>query len=91
MVTFIVGYDLTHKDGHDYSNLIDALKTSFSNWWHHLDSTWVIVTNKTAVQVRDCLLPHMHQDDKLFVVQSAGTASWSGFDQKGSVWPKSNI
>ncbi|MEK6384088.1 MAG: CRISPR-associated protein Cas2 [Paraburkholderia tropica] len=91
MATFIVGYDLTNKDGHDYANLIDALKTSFSNWWHHLDSTWVIVTSKTAVEVRDTLSPHMHRDDKLFVAQASGVGAWRGFNDKGASWLKDNL
>jgi hypothetical protein len=91
MTTYIVGYDLTHKDSHDYTNLIDALKSSFSNWWHHLDSTWVIVTNYSAVQVRDILQPHMHRDDKLLVVQSASIGAWFGFNENGSTWLKENL
>jgi len=91
MTTYIVGYDLTHKDGHDYTNLINALKKSFSNWWHNLDSTWVIVTSLSAVQVRDTLRPHMHRDDKLLVVQSAGIGAWSGFAESGSTWLKDNL
>ncbi|MFA8389051.1 hypothetical protein ACEPUD_02875 [Burkholderia ubonensis] len=91
MNTFIVGYDLTRKGSHDYTNLIETLKHSFVNWWHHLDSTWVIVTSKSAQQVRDILRAHMHPDDELLVVQSNGTGAWTGFKQAGSDWLRANL
>ncbi|UQO35931.1 hypothetical protein [Burkholderia cepacia] len=91
MNTFIVGYDLVRKGSHDYSNLIATLENSFSKWWHHLDSTWVIVTDKTAKQVRDTLRPHMHQDDELLVIQSGGVGAWAGFNQAGSSWLLNNL
>lgn len=90
MTTYIIGYDLTKKDGHDYTNLIEAIK-SYPDWWHYLDSTWVVVTNQSAVQIRDALKAHMHQDDELLVVQSSGVGAWSGFDTTGSEWLKNKL
>jgi hypothetical protein len=53
MALYMVGYDLD-KPGQDYPDLIAAIKT-YGTWWHHLDSTWLIVTDKSVVQVRDHL------------------------------------
>ncbi|MBB5429815.1 hypothetical protein OKW33_006379 [Paraburkholderia atlantica] len=89
--SYIVGYDLTRIDGHDYTNLIQTLESSFSPWLHHLDSTWVIVTDLTAVQVADTLRPHMHRDDKLLVVQCSGVGAWFGFNETGSNWLRDNL
>jgi hypothetical protein len=55
MPTHIVCYDL-NKPGQNYSDLIAKLK-SYGNWWHHLDSTWLVVTRLSAQQLRDELLP----------------------------------
>ncbi|CAB3766456.1 SinR family protein [Paraburkholderia solisilvae] len=90
MTTYIVGYDLTRKDGHDYTNLIDALK-GFPNWWHCLDSTWIIISNQTSVEIRDALMTHMHKDDRLLVAQHTGSAAWFGFNDNCSDWLRKNL
>jgi hypothetical protein len=90
MNTVIVGYDL-NRPGQNYDGLIEKL-TSFSTWWHHLDSTWLIKTAKTAVQVRDELKPHIDQSDELLVVNLADrSAAWTGFSDQGSQWLKDYI
>ncbi|MGZ8845318.1 MAG: SinR family protein [Pyrinomonadaceae bacterium] len=70
MKTYLVGYDL-NRPGQNYDSLIKALQ-AYPNWWHHLDSTWVIKTDWTAVQIRDDLLPHIDKNDELLVVRLNG-------------------
>ena len=89
MPTYIISYDL-NKPGQDYAGLYDALKTEKS-WWHHLDSTWCVVSDKTAAQLRDKLQAKMDANDALLVVKSAGEAGWFGFNQKGSNWLRDNL
>lgn len=89
MKTYIIGYDL-NRPGQDYADLIAAIKT-YSTWWHHLDSTWIIKTNETAQQVRDKLTPHIDNTDELLVVGSSGEGAWTGFNDKGSTWLKDNL
>ena len=90
MPTYVVGYDIHPSKGETYSELIDAIK-SLGSWWHHLDSTWVIVTNQSAVQIRDALQRHLKQDDQVLVVRSGGEGAWKGFDNNGADWLKSNL
>lgn len=90
MKTYLVGYDL-NKPGQDYTKLIDALK-GYPGWWHYLDSTWVIKTDWTAVQIRDDLWQHMDASDELLVARLSGEAAWVGFDDDvASPWLKENI
>ena len=88
--TLIVGYDL-NKAGQNYDKLIDALKSNYDNWWHYLDSTWLIKTTKTAVEVRDELQTFIDRNDELLVAELTGTAAWYGFTDRASVWLKSNL
>jgi hypothetical protein len=85
----MVGYDL-RRPGQDYSSLIDALK-QYPTWWHHLDSTWVIKTNDSAVAIRDNLARHIDQNDELLVAALTGEGAWYGFDSKGGSWLSENI
>lgn len=91
MATYIVGYDLHPTRGETYEDLINAIKNVGSTWWHHLDSTWVVVTNKSASQIRDELSRHLRSDDQLLVVESAHVAAWTGFNDNGSAWLKANV
>lgn len=89
MPTYIIGYDLNKQK--NYPDLIEAIKSLTDTWWHHLDSTWIIVTEKTASTIRDELKKHIDSDDELLVVQSAGVGAWAGFNDKGSSWLKDNL
>ena len=57
MPAYIISYDLKAPDK-DYDKVTEYLK-SFGTWWHHLGSTWVVVTDLTAAQLRDGLLVHL--------------------------------
>lgn len=91
MKTMLVGYDL-NRPGQNYGDLIDRLK-EFPGWWHHLDSTWIVKTDKTHVQVRDELKQHLlDSNDELLVVDITGdAAAWCGFSDRASTWLKSNL
>ncbi|MDY0780965.1 hypothetical protein [Tenacibaculum sp. IB213877] len=89
MRTYLIGYDL-NKSGQDYSTLIEKIK-EIGNWWHCLDSTFIIKTNNSSSQVRDYLLNFIDQNDKLLVVRLYGEGAWTGFDTNCSKWLKENL
>ena len=89
MKTYVVGYDL-NKPGQDYTDLIKALK-AYPDWWHYLDSTWIIKTDWTHAQIRDDLWQHMDSSDELVVMRLSGEGAWAGIAEKGSKWLKDNL
>lgn len=91
MKTFLIGYDL-NKTGQNYTTLISKIKEiSTGTWWHHLDSTWIIKSNSTHVEIRNFLLPYIDNNDELLVVGLEGTGAWYGFNDRGSKWLKDNL
>ena len=90
MKTFLIGYDL-NKPAQNYPDLINTIKKTFGTWWHHLDSTWIVKSDLTAVQIRDLLKPHIDKNDELLVAGLTGEAAWTGFNTKGSTWLKDNL
>ncbi len=88
MKTYIVGYDL--KEGQDYTTLIHAIK-KIGTWWWNLDSTWLVRSNSTSIEIRDYLLPHIHSNDKLLVIETV-PAHWAsfGFSETALNWLHSN-
>ena len=89
MRTYMVGYDL-NKPLQNYADLIEALK-NYPNWWHHLDSTWIIKTNDSATMIRDHLRQFIDANDELLVARLSGESAWTGFNDKGSQWLNNHI
>lgn len=89
MATFLIGYDL-NKPSQEYSDLISAIK-SIGGWWHHLDSTWIVKSDKNCKEIRDQLKPYIDANDELLVVRLSGEGAWSGINEKGSKWLKDNL
>jgi hypothetical protein len=94
MATFLIGYDLNRPNRDDaYADLFGAIKqASNGTWWHHLDSTWIIHSDKAnETAILNELLPHIDDNDEILVVRLVGTGAWYGFNQKGSDWLKQNL
>lgn len=89
MSTYVVSYDLK-APGKDYDNLIDYLK-SLNTWWHHLGSTWVVVTSMSARELRDEIAKHVDSNDQVLVVKSGGEGAWRNFTDKGNSWLQKHL
>lgn len=90
MRTYLVGYDL-NTPGKNYEPLWKALREGFSNWWHHLDSTWIIKTNLTAAQIATVLGAHIDANDELLVVRLQGEWASHHFNDEGTKWLYDNV
>lgn len=90
MASYLIGYDLNKPDK-DYAELIEAIKAITTNWWHCLDSTWIIKHDGPASTIRNSLSPHIDQNDELLVVKLSGEGAWQGFTDDCSSWLKNNL
>lgn len=89
MSAYIVSYDL-HQQGQNYTCLIEKLK-GYGTHWHMQQSVWIVVTNQTAVQIRDNLSPCLDSNDKLFVGKLSGEAAWKGYSSSITQWLKKHL
>lgn len=87
MASYIITYDLRKQ--RNYEVLYEAIK-SYETWAHVLESTWVVKTTKSAVQIRDHLANHIDSDDGLFVVKSGTESAWHNVICKNE-WLKENL
>ncbi|MFD1794726.1 SinR family protein [Paracoccus aurantiacus] len=89
MTTYLVGYDL-NREGSNYSEknkaLIELIKDEANGYWHHLDSSWIINSSKTATLLRDRFKTVLDDDDELLVIKVSAPAAWHGFNKSGSDW-----
>jgi hypothetical protein len=95
LAIYVVGYDLHPTRGETYDDLIDLLGKIGESSWHCLDSTWLIKTGKTAVQIRDQIKAHLRNDDQVVVLKydqsDANRAAWTGFTGDCQAWLKNNL
>lgn len=89
MTTYIVSYDLIKEK--DYPKLIEELEKYES--CKPLLSVWVIVTEQSAVEIRDHLKNFIDENDKLLVVQvtSPGVGAWRKLGSSISEWLKKHL
>ncbi|MFZ1528903.1 MAG: CRISPR-associated protein Cas2 [Ferruginibacter sp.] len=73
--TFIISYDLAEGSGSEYQELIQAIK-AYGTWAHVTKSTWAIVTDAKASEVRDHLISFLPDGSRLFVIKSGSVAAW---------------
>ena len=88
MATYIISYDLS-APSRNYDDIHEAIR-SYGTWAHITESTWAVVTDQSATEVRDYLGSVMDNDDKLFVVLSAGVGAWRNIRPR-TAWLKKNL
>jgi hypothetical protein len=99
MGIYLVGYDLRHKHISDYENLFAAIRAvSNGDWWHCLDSTWLIEHPGNATVIWNALVTHIHNasdkniGDKLLVAAVQKDAQWTvSFNEQCHQWLASKL
>src|SRR6185437_14650938 len=80
MSLYQISYDLRKQ--RNYDALYERIK-AYGNWCHALESSWVISTPQSAVQVRDNLRQVLDSDDGLLVPPlRPGCLVWPQRDHK---------
>lgn len=86
----MVGYDL-NKPGQNYQKVHEAIKGLGSDWWHYLDSTWLVVTTLTASQGWDRIAPAFDKSDSCLVLDVTGD-DYSGWLPKDAwAWIRQHL
>lgn len=66
MQLILITYDLK-TPGKDYSSLYNHIK-SFGKWWHYLDSTWIVKTEKNVDDITSSTRLMLDSNDYLLVI-----------------------
>lgn len=67
MRAYSINYDLK-APGRDYAGLYEAIKSS-GQWWHYLDSTWIVISNESATGIWNRLAQHIDKNDYLLIIE----------------------
>ena len=64
---YLITYDLK-SPGRDYSSLYNQIK-SYGEWWHYIDSTWIIKTDNSIEEVSNSIRKMMDINECLLIVE----------------------
>ena len=70
---YIISFDL--KPSRSYNNLINAIKV-YGTWAKITESTFAVVTESSAKEIRDYLIRYINPDDRIFVMKTGGKSAW---------------
>ena len=77
MTAYLIAYDL-RAPGRNYARLYEALKAQ-NGWWHHLDSVWIVLSDRTANELTQSLREHIDVNDRLFIMALPRASEWQGW------------
>lgn len=90
MATMLIGYDL-NRPGRNYDELYSTIK-NLGSWWHCLDSTWLVNTTLTPLEVANRLWAKMDANDRLLVTRARrSTTAWAGMSQDCVDWLRNTM
>ena len=89
MPSYIVTFEL--KDSAVQPGLWEALK-SYSSYCPLNATSWAIMTDKKAIEIRDHLATKLGPDDRLFVIRSGSEGAWrNSYGKENDEWLKKNL
>ncbi|MBU4511698.1 hypothetical protein KKD19_00430 [Patescibacteria group bacterium] len=72
---YLITYELKTPNW-NYTGFYNALK-NLGEWWHYLDSTWVIKnTSYDSIQMYDILRKHISVNDFILIVEIKPETKW---------------
>lgn len=74
MPAYVISYDLVQPN-RNYEPLYTRIKL-FGTWARVTESTWIIVSDRTAIDIRDELIRVIDANDRIFVLKSGLEAAW---------------
>ena len=70
MATYLISYDLVGPN-RDYAAVTEHIRSVYGTRAKPLESVWLVVTDKSAGEIRDALQEHVDGNDKILVVHLA--------------------
>ena len=76
MSCYLIVYDISAPFDAAVNEAIRKAIQDFGTWAHVTDTSWAIVTDKKTSEVRDELLQHLREQDRLLVLKSGSVGAW---------------
>lgn len=73
--TFIISYDVAKGTSYNYKEIFEYFK-AYGTWAKITESTWAIVTEKRATELRDEIVELLPSESRVFVIKSGSIGAW---------------
>lgn len=87
---YLVSYDLKESEK-DYNSLFEAIKGCSTQWWHYLESVWIINSKNSIDECNSLIKAQMSDKDFLFIVDITDKKYQGWLPSRAWEWIKSNI
>ena len=84
----LITYDLQDPT-RDYSSLYEEIKKA-GNWWHHIDSVWIVKSDVPPKALGERLLKHLDPKDYLLVTEIKSN-TWGNLPKEAFTWLEKNL
>lgn len=81
MRTFLIGYDL-NQPVQNYPDLIEAIQ-AYGTWWHHLDSTWIVKSDRSATEIINDLRRYIDENGRVTGYRACGRSRLGRIQRQG--------
>lgn len=85
MTTYLVAFN-PKTANHDNNGLAKAIQEAYQTSCRCLDSTWIVVSEKDVVQIRNSLMSHVDPHDLLLVCEITKNMSWTALPPEIHDW-----
>ena len=86
MAIYIVTYDLrSESSSNSFHRLLSLIKEG-RRWACLGESSYLIESDKTAVELRDCFKDILGPNDVLYVGMVSAPAAWTGYSKEVTEW-----
>src|SRR6201999_4418865 len=66
VTTILIACDIHSNLSSTYDDLAEAIQ-SMGAWWHHLETVWIVRSDKPPKEIREKLEKYIGPDDQIFV------------------------
>ncbi len=64
---YLIVHELNNKTK-NYTELFDTIKSSGTTWWHYLETTWIIESDKTPDKISNIITPYIDKSQDFVLV-----------------------
>ena len=67
----LITYDLKNSNK-DYAPMFEAIKNCGTDWWHYLESVWIVKTELSPNECFERIRENLTDQDRCFIVDITG-------------------
>lgn len=84
---YLITYDINSNDNY---NLLEKELKKYEKWWHHLERTWIIISNETPQEIWSRIENKINKKNNLLIIEiKKESEGW--LNKRAWDWIKENV